>query len=253
MSRRPATIVVDAFRGDSSESSVSLPCTPRAAAASQRLQVVAEAQPRSWWGGGARRRARLARRRARSRGASASGRLERPVTHRRRDALVRIAERRPSRTRVSAASVASNRGSEDASASARGRPRARPRAPLAPAGSRTSRREAKTGALSSCRSRSYASGSPLIVASSPGEAADRRPAFPRELRDVRLSFCGIIDDRRRRLRQRGKPNSAVDQSELLADAREVGEQDCRGVEVVEREVAICDGVDRVAHLPVGGG
>jgi hypothetical protein len=35
--------------------------------------------------------------------------------------------------------------------------------------------------------------------------------------------------------------------ELLADAREVAEADCSGVEVVEREVAVGDGVDRVAR------
>ena len=36
--------------------------------------------------------------------------------------------------------------------------------------------------------------------------------------------------------------------ELLADAREVRVEDGDGVEVVEREVAVGDGVDRVAHL-----
>ena len=55
------------------------------------------------------------------------------------------------------------------------------------AGSTTSRvaTESKTGSLSSCRSRLYATGSPLSVVSRPGEVADEPPRLAaRELGDV---------------------------------------------------------------------
>ena len=59
----------------------------------------------------------------------------------------------------------------------------------------TSRRAAKTGGLSSCRSRSYASGSPLTVASRPARRPSAVPALPRTSSATSgLSFWGIIDE-----------------------------------------------------------
>ena len=85
-----------------------------------------------------------------------AGRHERPVAHARRDALVRLAERhavarRAPRRRRSRARA----GPRPPPPCARGRPRARRRAPPGRRSpSRVSARAAKTGALSSCRSRS---------------------------------------------------------------------------------------------------
>ena len=140
----------------------------------------------------------------------------------------------------------------DAAAASRSRSNSRPptstaSAPSAPA---TSRRAANTGGLSSWRSRSYASGRPFTVASSPVRRPIAVPALPRASSATSgLSFCGIIDEPVARLL--GQPREAElrrrPEHELLADAREMREQHRRRVEIVEREVAVGDGVERVPH------
>ena len=67
----------------------------------------------------------------------------------------------------------------------------------ATAGSSTSRvsTASKTGSLSSCRSRLYASGRPLSVASSPVRSPISRPALPRASSATSgFFFCGMIED-----------------------------------------------------------
>ncbi len=55
--------------------------------------------------------------------------------------------------------------------------------------------ESKTGSLSSCRSRLYASGRPLRVASRPERLPMRRPDLPRASSAISgFFFCGMIDD-----------------------------------------------------------
>ncbi len=83
-----------------------------------------------------------------------------------------------------------------------------------------------------------------------GQPADRRARLAaRELGDVGVQLL-----RHHRRPGRGvlrQPREAElgrrPEHELLADPREVREQHRRGVEVVEREVAVGDGVERVAH------
>ena len=131
---------------------------------------------------------------------------------------------RPPRTSASAASVASSERI--------GTPRRQPLAvDLEPADehgqraraeSRTSRRVANTGALSSCRSRSYASGRPFTVASRPDEPSDRGARLPpRELRNIRVQL--LRHHRRARRRPSGsrtKPNYGDDQSTSSSPNRE---------------------------------
>ena len=92
-------------------------------------------------------------------------------------------------------------------------------APSAPA---TSRRAANTGGLSSWRSRSYASGRPFTVASSPVSRPIAVPALPRASSATSgLSFCGIIDEPvAASSGSRAKPNSAVVQSTSSSPMRE---------------------------------
>ena len=53
----------------------------------------------------------------------------------------------------------------------------------------------KTGSLSSCRSRLYASGRPLSVASSPVRLPISRPALPRASSATSgFFFCGMIEE-----------------------------------------------------------
>ena len=137
----------------------------------------------------------------------------------------------PSATSASAASVASRSGSDAASAS-RSRLTSRPLTSTVSACSarRRSRRVAKTGGLSSCMSRSYASGSPLTVARRPVSLPIAVPALPRiELGDVRVE---LLRHHRRAsgggLRQPRKPElGRRPEHELLADARQVREEDGR--------------------------
>ena len=57
------------------------------------------------------------------------------------------------------------------------------------------RTESKTGSLSSCRSRLYASGRPFSVVSRPVTLPIRRPALPRASSAMSgFFFCGMIDD-----------------------------------------------------------
>ena len=80
------------------------------------------------------------------------------------------------------------------------------------------------------------------------------PAFPRTSSATSgLSFCGIIDEPVADvLGERGEAElGRRPEDELLADPREMDEADRGGVEVVEREVAVGDGVERVAQLPLG--
>ena len=128
----------------------------------------------------------------------AVGRDERARRGRRpRPARARRGTATPSRTSASAASVARSSGSDDgggepARGSARGRRRAR-RARRARRGRRAA--SANSGVLSSCRSLSYASGSPLTTASRPVSRPIAVPAFPRASSATSgFSFCGIIDE-----------------------------------------------------------
>ena len=76
------------------------------------------------------------------------------------------------------------------------------------------------------------------------------PALPRASSATSaFSFCGIIDEPvAASSGSRAKPNSdRRPEHDLLADPREVAEEDGARVEVVEREVAVGDAVDRVAH------
>ncbi len=80
---------------------------------------------------------------------------------------------------------------------------------------------------------------------------DRRPGLaPGQLGHVGIEL--LRHHRRPRCGGKRKPHEAElgcrPQAQLLADPREVPEEHCRGVEVVGREVAIGDGVERVAHL-----
>ncbi len=83
-----------------------------------------------------------------------------------------------------------------------------------------------------------------------GQAADRRARLAAcELGDVGVQL--LRHDRRPGRRFLGKPREAElarrPEHELLADPREVDEERRGRVEVVEREVAIGDRIDRVAH------
>ena len=119
-----------------------------------------------------------------------------------------------------------------------------------------SRRVAKTGALSSWRSRSYASGRPLTVARESREPSDGSAGFPsRELCDIGIQLL-----RHHRRAGRGGLRKADEaelrgrpEDDLLADPREVREEHRGGVKVVEGEVAIRDGIDRVARGGVAEG
>ena len=72
------------------------------------------------------------------------------------------------------------------------RDHARERREARPRGSRT---ESKTGSLSSCRSRLYASGRPLSVASRPVRLPISRPALPRASSAMSgFFFCGMMLD-----------------------------------------------------------
>ena len=83
-----------------------------------------------------------------------------------------------------------------------------------------------------------------------GEPADRGAGLAaRELGDVGVQL--LRHHRRAGRRVLGQAGEAElgrrPEHELLADPREVGEEHRAGVEVVEREVAVGDGVDRVPH------
>jgi hypothetical protein len=76
--------------------------------------------------------------------------------------------------------------------------------------------------LSSCRSRSYASGKPFTVASRPVSRPIAVPALPRASSATSgFSFCGIIDDPVAAASGRfAKPNSAVAHSTISSPIRE---------------------------------
>ena len=191
-----------------------------------------------------RRRRRGAAARAAAARTSLRAPLPRPARARRGTGRPRARAPRLRRSRAAAGRTMRRRV-------ARGRTRSpstsTPSAPSAPA---TSRRAANTGGLSSCRSRSYASGRPLIVASSPVRRPIAVPALPRASSATSgLSFCGIIDEPVA-ANSGSRANAelgARPEHELLADPREVREQHGDRVEVVEREVAVGDGVERVPH------
>ena len=152
-----------------------------------------------------------------------AGRDERAVTDARRDRSCASRNGTPSRTSASAASVASTSGSEAARA-IRSRSTSRPATSAVRARSprRVSARAAKTGALSSCRSRSYASGRPLTVASSPVSRPIAVPALPRASSATSgLSFCGIIDEPVAAFSGSfAKPNSPDDQRTISSPIRD---------------------------------
>src|SRR5699024_1019852 len=80
----------------------------------------------------------------------------------------------------------------------------------------------KTGSLSSCRSRLYASGSAWRVESSPVRSPMRRPDLPRVSSAISgFFFCGMIDDPFEYASWRGKnENSFVAQAMTSSDRRE---------------------------------
>ena len=88
----------------------------------------------------------------------------------------------------------------------------------------------------------------------PGEAPDRRSRLAaHELGDVRVEL--LRHHRRSGRRVLGQLHETElgrrPEHDLLAHSRQVAEEHRGRVEVVEREVAVRDGVDRVAHLAVG--
>ena len=159
----------------------------------------------------------------------AGGASKVPGAHLGRDLLVRVAERRPSSTSALGGvgrpeqRVGAGRG-HAARDRARAPPTSTASAASAPA---TSCRAANTGGLSSCRSRLYASGRDLTVASRPVRRPIAVPALPRvELGDVGVQL--LRHHRRARrgaLRQPREPELARrPEHELLADARQVREE-----------------------------
>ncbi len=157
----------------------------------------------------------------------------------------------PSRTSASAASVASSSGSDDAAAS-RSRSNSQPVDENAERAERTGdvatrgeHRRLVLLQIAVVRERQA-----LDRREQAGQPADRGPRLPaRELGDVGVQL--LRHHRRARRGELGQPRErelgARPQHELLADAREMREQHRDRVEVVEREVAVGDRVERVAH------
>ena len=82
--------------------------------------------------------------------------------------------------------------------------------------------ESKSGALSSCMSELYASGSPFIVVSTATRLPCRRPLLPRiSSATSGFFFCGMIDEPVAHASANStKPNSAVAHSVRSAASRE---------------------------------
>ena len=200
----------------------------RSFAAATAARDVAEAR---------RRRRRLERaRRARS-----------PRPARARRGTARRRGRAPRRRRSRAAADRTQRRR-----AARGRTRARRRAPSSAASApRTSRRAREHRRLVLLQVAVVRERQPLHRREQPGEPADRGARLAaRELGDVGVQL--LRHHRRPRRRVLGQPREA----ELRASSRGTSSSPIRercvkstahGVEVVEREVAVGDGVERVAH------
>ena len=174
-----------------------------------------------------------------------------PPGRSRRPARARRGTGTPSRTSASAASVARRSGSAHAAAS-RSRSNSRPRDEHRQRAERAARRRARREhrRLVLLQVAVVGERQPLDRREQAGEPADRRAGLAaRELGDVGVQL--LRHHRRPGRRVLGQAREAElgrrPEHELLADPREVREQHRCRVEVVEREVAVGDGVDRVAH------